>query len=166
MYEEGGLPHYYTRLAMLGLDQVQEPGSMNAEKVRFAYRGEVFYSALDTYSLCQFVWGPSWQLYGPDDLAALLRAATGWDMTVEEIMQVGERRLNLMRAFNAREGFTRAQDTLPKKFTKALQGEGPTAGVVISAEELEGWKDLYYQYAGWDAHTGNPTPEKLAALGI
>jgi aldehyde:ferredoxin oxidoreductase len=166
MYEQGGLPHYYARLAQIGLDQVQEPGSMNAEKVRYAYLTEVFYSALDTYCLCQFVWGPSWQLYGPQDVAALLRAATGWDVTLEEVMQVGERRLNLMRQFNAREGFTRAADVLPKKLTRALQGQGPTAGVACSPEDLEVWKDIYYALAGWDKASGNPSTEKLAALGI
>jgi len=166
MYEEGGLPHYYTRLAMLGLDQVQEPGSMNPEKIRYAYRTELFYSALDTYCLCQFVWGPSWELYGPDDMARFLQAATGWDVTIDEIMQVGERRLNLLRAFNAREGFTRADDTLPGKLHKPLQGEGPTAGFYFTREDLESYKDIYYSLAGWDAQTGNPTPEKLAALGI
>jgi len=30
-------------------------------KVRFAYRTQCFYSALDSLGLCQFVWGPSWQ---------------------------------------------------------------------------------------------------------
>ena len=33
-----------------------------------------------------------------------------------------------MRMFNAREGFDRKQDKLPKKFFKALKGTGPTAG--------------------------------------
>ena len=59
----------------------------------------------------------------------MLRAATGWDMTLDEFLQVGERRINMMRAFNAREGLTRENDTLKKKFFKPLQGTGPNAGV-------------------------------------
>jgi aldehyde:ferredoxin oxidoreductase len=166
MYEEGGLPHYYQRLAQIGLTQVQQPGSMTDEKVRFAYRSEVFYSALDTYCLCQFVWGPSWQLYGPQDLADLIRAATGWEFSVDEILQVGERRLNMMRAFNAREGFTRADDRLPQKFSRSMQGTGPTAGTTYSPEDLEHYKEVYYQLAGWDAATGNPPPQRLEQLGL
>ena len=166
MYEEGGFGYYYERLAMLGLKEVQAPGAMNAEKVRFAYLTELIYSAMDTYCLCQFVWGPSWQLYGPQDMADMLSAASGWDITVEEILQVGERRLNLMRAFNAREGFSRAEDILPRKLTRPLRGEGPTAGVVVDLAELENYKDIYYTLAGWDKQTGNPSPQKLASIGL
>lgn len=166
MYEEGGAQIYFDRLAKIGLNQVQKPSSMNDEKVRFAYLTEVFYSALDTFTLCQFVWGPSWQMYGPDETVALIKAATGWDFSVEEFMKVGERRLNLMRAFNAREGFERKDDTLPTKFENPLQGTGPSAGVSIDLKELEHYKETYYQLAGWDKTTGNPTMEKLASLGL
>ncbi|NMB68400.1 MAG: aldehyde ferredoxin oxidoreductase family protein [Chloroflexi bacterium] len=166
MYEEGGAQLYYDRLALLGLHDVQAPGVMTAEKIRFAYLGELFYSALDTYGLCQFVWGPAWQLYGPAELAAMLSAATGWEVNVEEILQVGARRLNMLRAFNAREGFTRSEDVLPRKFSRAMQGEGPTAGVSYAPEDLERYKDAYYRLAGWDAVTGNPTPQSLAELGL
>jgi aldehyde:ferredoxin oxidoreductase len=166
MYEEGGLPHYYERLALLGLDHVQQPGTMTAEKVRFAYLTEVFYSALDTLCLCQFVWGPAWTLFGPKELAEMLSKATGWDMTIEEIMQIGARRLNMMRAFNAREGFTRADDILPRKFARPVQGTGPTAGVIYAPEDLEHYKDIYYALAGWDVASGNPTPARLAELGL
>jgi hypothetical protein len=56
----------------------------------------------------------------------------GWDITVDELMAVGARRLNLFRAFNVREGLDRRADKLPKKFLKALKGEGPTAGVALT----------------------------------
>jgi len=166
MYEEGGFSHYYTRLALIGLNEVQKPGTMTDEKVRFAYLGEVFYSALDALCLCQFVWGPAWQLYGPQELADMLSAATGWDISIAEIMRIGERRLNMLRAFNAREGFTRSDDVLPKKLSKPLQGSGPTAGVTVLPEDLEHYKDVYFNLAAWDPHTGNPTPQKLSELGL
>ncbi len=166
MYEEGGSQLYYDRLALLGLTDVQTPGSMTDEKVRFAYLSEVFYSALDTYGLCQFVWGPAWQLYGPAELAELVSAASGWQVSIAEIMQVGQRRLNMLRAFNAREGFTRTEDRLPRKFSRALQGEGPTAGVAYAPDDLEHYKDVYYKLAGWDPASGNPTQARLAELGL
>ena len=166
MYEEGGFDHYYQRLALLGLHQPQKPGSMNEEKIRFAYLSECFYSALDSYSLCQFVWGPAWQLFGPREMAQMLSAATGWEVSVEEILQVGERRLNMMRAFNAREGFTRKEDTLPAKFEKPMKGSGPTAGVAYPSRDLENYKTIYYTLAGWDVETGNPTAGKLRELGL
>ncbi len=166
MYEEGGAPVYFERLAKIGLTQPQAPGTMNAEKVKFAYLTEVFYSALDTFDLCQFVWGPAWTLYGPDETVEMIRAATGWDFTLDEFMKVGERRLNMMRAFNAREGFTRANDILPKRFSQPLQGTGPTTGMVLDPAELEQHKDIYYKLAGWDVSTGNPNPAKFESLDL
>lgn len=166
LYEEGVGEFYLKRLASMGLTTPQPPGSMTDEKIRYAYRTQCFYSAMDTYSLCQFVFGPSWELYGPLETAEILSAGTGWDVTVEEILTVGERRLNMMRAFNARHGFTRKDDTLPRKFLEPLQGSGPTAGVAWSREELERVKDVYYRLAGWDAATGNPTPQKLESLKL
>jgi aldehyde:ferredoxin oxidoreductase len=166
LYEDGVGEFYLKRLAHLGLTTPQPPGSLSDEKVRYAYTTECFYSAMDTYSLCQFVFGPSWELFGPQETAAILSAGTGWDVTVKEILEVGERRLNMMRAFNARHGFTRKDDTLPKKFFKPLQGKGPSAGMAWKADELEKLKDVYYTLAGWDLATGNPTPKKLESLQL
>ncbi len=166
MYEEGASELALQRLALLGLNKPQPEGSMNEEKVRFAYLTQVFYSALDSYCLCQFVWGPAWTLYGPGEMVEMLKAATGWDVTLEEVMKVGERRLNMMRMINARMGLTRRMDTLPAKFFKPLQGEGPTSGVSLDEKEMEMIKDTYYRMAGWDLEDGNPGKEKLTSLGL
>ncbi|MER3458866.1 MAG: aldehyde:ferredoxin oxidoreductase, partial [Chloroflexota bacterium] len=157
---------YLNRLARLGLTSPQRPKDMNEEKVRFALTTQYTYSALDTLTLCQFVWGPSYQLYGPDELVALVRAATGWDdVTLEEIQQIGARRLNLMRAFNAREGIGRDRDTLPKKLFQPLKG-GRTAGLALDPQEFEAALEQYYRMAGWDPLTGFPRHETLEALGL
>jgi hypothetical protein len=103
----------------------------------FAAKSHIFYSLLDTLELCQFVWGPAWTLYGPREIVSLVRAVTGWDVTLDELIQVGERRLNLLRVFNAREGFTRKEDGLPKKFFRTLEGTGPTAQTALDPVEFE-----------------------------
>jgi aldehyde:ferredoxin oxidoreductase len=166
MYEEGvASPLYLGRLAELGLKNPPEAGSLGAEKVRFAALTHIFYSILDTLELCQFVWGPAWTLYGPSEMVDLVNAVTGWQVSLDELMEVGERRLNMLRQFNAREGFTRAQDRLPKKFFKPLGGAGPTAGVALDEKEFEAALDTYYGLMGW-TRDGLPTPAKLAELGI
>ena len=162
---EGETNLYLTRLAKLGLTDPQDGQAMNAAKVKFALEGQKNYSFMDTAGLCQFVWGPAWTLYGPDDEVALLKAVTGWDVSIEEIQQIGERRINLLRAFNAREGATRDADTLPKKLAKPLKG-GASDGFFVPQEELSAALDTYYELAGWDKATGNPTSEKLAELGL
>jgi aldehyde:ferredoxin oxidoreductase len=156
---------YLERLAKFGLAEPQRNKAMNPAKVKFAYETQKNYSFLDTASLCQFVWGPAWTLYGPDELVALMRAVTGWDATLEEVQQVGERRINLMRAFNAREGVGRDKDTLPKKLFKPLKG-GRSDGLFLKQEDMDTALDTYYELAGWDKTSGNPTKEKLTELGL
>jgi aldehyde:ferredoxin oxidoreductase len=166
MYEEGNTSDLYMeRLQQIGLYEPQPQRSLTAEKVRFALKTQHFYSGLDTFGLCQFVFGPAWTLYGPSHTVDLIRAATGWNYSLYEYMQAGERRLNMLRAFNAREGIDRKDDTLPKKLFKALKG-GATDGVKMTTEELERAKDLYYEMSGWDVQTGIPKRAKLQELGI
>jgi aldehyde:ferredoxin oxidoreductase len=154
------------RLAELGDFGDLDLRDLSDAKVRFAYTTQCFYSALDTYGLCQFVWGSSWQLYGPSETVEFVRYATGWDATLEEILKCGERRLHLMRAFNAREGIGKDADVLPKKLFQPLAGKGPTAGVALTTEEFEHARDSYYRLAGFDTGTGYPTRAKLAELGL
>ncbi|MBU1660343.1 MAG: aldehyde ferredoxin oxidoreductase family protein [Chloroflexi bacterium] len=156
---------YPERMAEIGLNDPQPATNLNEEKVRFALVTQHLYSALDSVGICQFVFGPSWHLYGPDQLVDAVRLITGWDVTIDELLQVGERRLNMMRLFNAKAGFSRVDDKLPKKFFEALRG-GATDGVKLTEEEIETAKDMYYQMSGWDVKSGNPTAEKLAELGI
>lgn len=166
MYEVGNTSDLYMeRLNQLGLNDPQPPQSLTDEKVRFARTTQHFYSGLDTFGLCQFVFGPAWTLYGPSQAIDLIKAATGWDYTLDEYMQAGERRLNMLRAFNAREGINREQDTLPKKLFKELKG-GATEGVKLSHEEMEHAKDVYYEMSGWDVRTGIPSRAKLDELGL
>ena len=155
---------YHERLADLGLMDPQPAEVLNAEKVRFALYTQYVYSFLDTAPLCSFVWGPSWQLYGPSQLVELMRAATGWNTSLWELMKAGERRLNLLRAFNAREGAGREADTMPAKLTIPLQG-GASDGAAVPPEEVEAAKSLYFRMAGWDEN-GRPTRAKLEELAL
>lgn len=156
---------YLRRLRQIGLNSPQKKHVMNKEKVEYAYKTQLNFSFLDTATLCQFVWGPAWQMYGPEDTATMMCAVTGWDVTVDEIQTIGERRLNMMRAFNAREGAGRDKDTLPKKLFKPLKG-GRSDGRSMTHEEMDSALDMYYEIAGWDKSTGNPTQEKMAELGL
>ncbi|MEZ4510997.1 MAG: aldehyde ferredoxin oxidoreductase family protein [Chloroflexota bacterium] len=160
---EGGTSRY---LAPIGLDKPQPTKVLNAEKVEFTLKTQYNYSAMDTISICQFVYGPGWQLYDPTHMADLMTAATGWDVSVDEIQEVGRRRLNLMRAYNAREGLQRDKDTLPKKlFNVALEG-GRSDGIKLEDAELQAGMDMYFEQAGWDVTTGVPTRQALVDAGL
>lgn len=157
---------YHEYLGQVGLNKPQPSKAMNAEKIEFALKTQYTYSTADTISVCQFVYGPGWQLYGPQHMADLMTATTGWDVTVDELQEVGQRRLNLMRALNAREGIQREKDTLPKKlFQKALEG-GRSDGIIMEVAEFQEGLEMYYEQAGWDVKTAVPTRETLTSLGF
>jgi aldehyde:ferredoxin oxidoreductase len=164
-YEEGVADFNLKRLMEIDLKEPPAPRSLGPEKVRFAAYTQIFYSMMDSLELCQFVYGPTWTLYGPRETVEMVQAVTGWDVSLYELMKVGERRINLMRAFNAREGFTRKDDRLPKKFFQPLAGTGPTAGVALTHEEMDAALDLYYRYMGFTSD-GLPTRASLANAGV
>jgi len=155
---------YTERMAEVGLLDPQPPDNLNAQKVRYSLYTQWIYNAMNSLCVCQFVFGSAWQLYSAGQFAELVRAATGWDFNLFELMKIGERTVNLQRAFNAREGFTKTDDTLPKKLFKSRKG-GPTDGISIPPEQLENALGKYYQMAGWDRE-GRPTSIKLEELGI
>jgi aldehyde:ferredoxin oxidoreductase len=161
--EEPGNKRY---LNQIGLFNPQHPKVINEPKIEYALKTQYNYSALDTMGLCQFVYGPAWQLFGPQDTADLMAAATGWDITVEDVQEIGRKRLNLMRALNAREGILKDRDTLPKKlYDKGLEG-GRTDGLKIDRDEVAAGIKMYYEQAGWDAATGVPSRDTLLELDL
>jgi aldehyde:ferredoxin oxidoreductase len=148
----------------LSLYEKREFSDLDAEKVKLVAYTQMYYSAIDTYALCAFCWGPD-AIFSYHDLESLIRAITGWDMNMWEIMKLGERRINLMRAFNAREGFTSAADKLPERMFVPLP-DGISKGRCVKRKAFEAAKKTYYAFMGWDAKTGNPTPAKLSELGL
>jgi len=163
---EDDFEYYKERLGVLGFSAGVETRSLNREKMRFTVATQRLYSAMDSLNLCQFVFGPAWQLYGPDDIVELVQAVTGWeDFSYADIENVGERRINMMRMFNAREGFDRQQDLVPEKLFKPLKG-GASDGWKLDKDEVEGALDTYFELSGWDVKSGIPTAEKLEELGL
>ena len=79
---------------------------------------------------------------------------------------VGERLNNLAKAFNVREGFTRADDSLPDRLMAEPLKGGASRGQYISKQDLEQMLNEYYAERGWDVETGIPTRGKLIELGL
>ncbi|HSR46911.1 MAG TPA: aldehyde ferredoxin oxidoreductase family protein [Anaerolineales bacterium] len=157
---------YPERMAEIGVTGEPEKNKvLNERKVHFALQTQYAYSALDSVNMCQFVFGPAWHLYSMGHLQQAVVAVTGWDVTIDELMEVGARRLNMMRAFNAREGVGRDADVLPKKMQRALEG-GKSDGILVTVEEVERAKDVYYEMAGWDVASGEPKRNRLEELEL
>ena len=157
---------YPERMEQIGLTNPQERLALNEEMMRFAMVTQHLSSAVDSLSVCAFIFGASFQLYDANQLVEVVNAVTGWDTDMTEILAVGERRLNMLRAFNSREGIGRESDTLPKKmFKRPLEG-GRSDGYSIDEKEWESALEDYYRLCDWDVMTGHPSLKKMESLGL
>jgi aldehyde:ferredoxin oxidoreductase len=100
-------------------------------------------AVIDSLGFCLFSSFP----FGADDYREMLNAATGFDLTTDEMMQVGERIWNLERVFNQKAGILPEEDTLPDRFFNEPIPDGPQKGAVSKMREL---LPEYYKLRGWD----------------
>ncbi len=100
---------------------------------------------------------------GMESSSALLSAATGEDLSVPKLYEIGERVLNIERLFISKAGFRRPDDRLPRRLLEEPLPDGPNRGKVVPIETL---KDDFYLTCGWDPQTGIPKAETLQRLGI
>jgi aldehyde:ferredoxin oxidoreductase len=90
-----------------------------------------------------------------------INLATGMKMNFGKFLEVGARGYNLERMFNLREGFSKKDDTLPRRFTSEPQIAGRPESVVRVDDMLP----KYYRLRGWDEN-GVPTKKTLEKLGL
>ncbi|MFC1525654.1 aldehyde ferredoxin oxidoreductase family protein, partial [Candidatus Latescibacterota bacterium] len=103
--------------------------------------------------------------YSPNDTVDIVKAVTGWDTSLFELMKASERCLALARAYNAREGFTAKDDYLPDRFYHKFRS-GPLKGVAHNRTQFKAALRTYYDMAGWDRKSGAPTEAKLQELDL
>jgi aldehyde:ferredoxin oxidoreductase len=154
----------------IGIDETTMPKNYRdrlyagPEKVKLNKIVGDLFALFDSFVVCK------WTVYpcGGTKITTLndiVAKATGWGVTINELMKTGERIFNLCRAFNVREGITRKDDTLPKRFAEPLP-EGSYKGETFSSQTLAKMLDYYYEFRGWDKETGVPTKEKLEELEL
>jgi aldehyde:ferredoxin oxidoreductase len=148
----------------LGLIEPLDPLTLDSKKVRAFFETQKVWSSYNSIGMCDFVGAPLNSLE-MEPLVAYINAVTGWNMSLYELMKVGERNNTLARLFNIREGFTPADDVLPQRLHEGI-GNGPIKGERVDPDQFFAARRVYYQMAGWDPETGQPTPAKLAELGL
>jgi aldehyde:ferredoxin oxidoreductase len=97
--------------------------------------------------------------------AESINAATGWDLTRDDLFQVGLRLMHLERAFNIRHGLTPEDDwnVTPRLIDAPV--DGPAKGKGIKPY-LVGMVKQYYRLMGWDEKTGIPWRSTLKSSGL
>jgi aldehyde:ferredoxin oxidoreductase len=111
--------------------------------------------------MCLFVIGalPSYQA-----IAEFMRAITGWDITLDELLTAGERIENVRQAFNIREGINLLKFEVPGRILgQPPPRVGPLAGVSVDADTLV---REYIAAMDWDPVTAKPNKKKLKELGL
>ncbi len=114
---------------------------------------------LDSLVTCMFITRLELPL-----LCQAVKAATGWDIDLQEAMNVGRRALNMMRIFNIQAGLTPDLEQ-PSARYGVTPVDGPAKGRAIMPH-FEYMMNNYYQLMGWDRKTGLPLPETLSELGL
>ncbi len=119
----------------------------------------------DCAPMCAFLLDMAVPAVCYQNTADLVNAAAGTDFTIGDIEKAGERLNNIARLYNIGEGFSRQDDTFPKRILTEPIKAGASKGQLISQQDLDAMLDEYYEARGWDKN-GTPMPAKLKELGI
>jgi aldehyde:ferredoxin oxidoreductase len=134
------------------------------DKGRITAIVEDFISWLNSLITCAFNTPGTGNDRVNQDLVNALSAATGWDYSVDEALETGNRAFNMCRMFNVREGWGREQDVIPHVFTQpTTTGDNPND--VIAPADFKAMLNEYYRHRGWD-EDGIPTEKTLKNLGL
>ncbi len=118
------------------------------EAARLAVETEDRAALMDSLILCKFLRGVFDDLFA--ESARLLGSVTGWDVTADELRTAARRIVTAKKLFNVREGWTPAEDTLPKRFLSEGLTAGASAGAALPRERLAAMIRAYYAARGWD----------------
>ena len=118
-----------------------------------------YMSVFNPLGMCKFLFVGG---IGPSMIATWIRGYAGWDMDMDEVLEVGERLFNMKRMYNVRLGISRKDDVAPPRLYAEARPDGVSAGVL---PDLGKMLHEYYQLRGWST-LGIPTETTLERLGI
>jgi aldehyde:ferredoxin oxidoreductase len=136
-----------------------EAHGLDDNKLELWFHQTHFRHFLDVVGMCHFL------PYTPDHMVQLVNAATGWDVTKQDILDAGVRAATMARAVNLREGYDDTADNLPKRVYGRFRNDNSATGKPMDPREVEEAIHKVYARHGWDEH-GVPTRDSLAKLGI
>jgi len=139
------------RMSVYGQYTNSNPAAYDTKEI-LVYTHENVYAVTDSVGICKFVChgfnSPGMIKY--EHFSDLIRLVTGLEMDPEELKEVGKRVIDLERAFNVREGVTRKDDTLPKRYFDDPMPLRLTKGHRVDREKFDGMLSRYYALRGWD----------------
>ena len=109
--------------------------------------------------LCMFT-----SMFQKYPMKELIDAATGWNISIEELIKIGNRIQTLRQAFTIREGVILAENKLPGRAIGDPPFEnGPHKDKIIDVQsDIKG----FCEKIGWNPENGYPLKETLAKLDL
>lgn len=147
----------------LGILDPIDPVALDEAKVRYFKLGQLSWCMNNMLGICNFVAPPLLALKY-EKLVETVKAATGWETNLWELMRAAERSEVMMRVFNNREGFGPEDDRLFRRLHEPMP-DGPSKGLYIDEKNFKESIKLYYDMMGWDVE-GKPTRGKLYDLNL
>jgi aldehyde:ferredoxin oxidoreductase len=139
-------------------------------KEKSVYFSDNIFAVIDSLGMCKFIChgfnSPHFVDY--TWMKKLIHAASGWRMSEDYLREVGKRVIDIERMFNNREGITRKDDTLPKRYFDDPMPLKIAKGHHIDRDEFDKMLSRYYRLRGWDKNgVVRPTRRKeLEKLGV
>lgn len=141
---------------ILGLPQKLDP-YVTKDKAQWTKTFQDFTSVVNSSVVCLF----NTFALGVSDYVSLLSSITGWDLSDNELLTIGERVTNIERLMNNQYGVDEEQDALPRRFLEEPMPDGPAKGQISHLSEM---LPEYYAIRGWE--NGRPRKDKLEELGL
>ncbi|MBF8267755.1 MAG: Aldehyde:ferredoxin oxidoreductase [Dehalococcoidia bacterium] len=144
---------------MFGIENIKD-GFSGEQVTAFIAGSRGGFQVTDSLGICKFP-----NRTQPVMLTRMLNAATGWDFTWDEAMEVGLRAVNIMRMYNLRCKLVGPQIEQPGPRYSSTPTDGAAKGKSIRPM----WPEMlrnYYTLMGWNPATGAPKPETLRRLGL
>jgi aldehyde:ferredoxin oxidoreductase len=163
--EGSGLEEAIERSRPFGILERVAEGDKGPRKVRLTIYLQRWWSGAIECLLFDYRAIAPMRYMSPLRVEQLTRGITGWDISLHEIMEMGERRVTLLQAFNRRHGLTQEQERFPDRIHEEPIDQGPYAGASLSLSELRDMQSLYYSMHGWDSD-GVPYDWRLHELDL
>lgn len=135
-------------------------------KARMVWWHELLNAVADSLGICRFLTvfsSPHALQYR--EFSKLIAHATGLRINTKELKAAGERIYTLERTMLVKDGLSRSDDTLPKRYFTEPIPDGPAQGAIICRQQFESMLDEYYQLHGWNRN-GVPYRRTLKKLGL
>lgn len=150
-----------------GIPTAGDPRSYTGKADLVVYY-ERLHAVVNSLGVCLFI--SDWEdphLLDCEDFSSLLTYTSGQVFGAHDLFKIGERIINVEKAFNTlHAGFTRKDDYPPDRFFDEPITSGPLQGEVLHLTDWDTMLDRYYTLHGWDPSSGLQKKEGLERLDL